>query len=91
MMSDQGDGYPDYSAYQEHRVIDISEMPDKKVRIMSADGTITSHQVSLMAILIGTRPDLSFLPLEYQDGKNLGVSIIVLNGILNDLISEGSF
>ena len=76
MMSDQGNGYPDYSAYQEHRVINISELPDKKIRIVSADGTVLSHQVSLMAILIGTRPDLSILPLEYQDGKNLGVSII---------------
>lgn len=73
MMSDQGGGYPDYSAYQDHRVIDISEMPDKKVRIISENGTVTSHQVSLMAILIGTRPDLSVLPPEYQDGRNLGI------------------
>lgn len=73
MMSDQGGGYQDYCAYQEHKVIEISELPDKKVRIISPSGIITSHQVSLMAVLIGTRPDLSFLPHEYQDGKNLGV------------------
>lgn len=70
-MSARGSGYPDYSAVPEHKVVDIG---DKKVTSISVDGQLTVHQVSLVAVLIGTRPDLSFLPAEFN-GQALAVRI----------------
>lgn len=74
MMTSGGQGYPDYMAFPEHKVVDIAATPDKKVTTVSPSDLRVVHQVSLMAILIGTRPDLSFLPPEYQDGQALTVS-----------------
>lgn len=74
MMTSGGQGYPDYMAFPEHKVVDIAATPEKKVTTVSPSDLRVVHQVSLMAILIGTRPDLSFLSPEYQDGQALTVS-----------------
>lgn len=76
MIIARGEGYPDYSAFPEHKVVNISAAPNKKVVTVSPDGQQIVHQVSLMAVLIGTRPDLSFLTPEYSNGQALAVSII---------------
>lgn len=73
MMTDRGKGYPDYLAYPEHKIVDISCSNEKKIQIVSPDGQKIVHKASLVAILIGSRPDLSYLPPEFQDGEKLGV------------------
>uniref|UniRef100_A0A1B6D3R4 FAD/NAD(P)-binding domain-containing protein n=1 Tax=Clastoptera arizonana TaxID=38151 RepID=A0A1B6D3R4_9HEMI len=73
MMGDKGLGYSDYRAFPEHKICEFSAKPDKKVKIMSSSGVQTCHQVSLVAVLIGSRPDLSFMSPEFEDGKKLGV------------------
>lgn len=77
MISARGEGYPDYSAFPEHKVVDIAAAPDKKVTTVSPSGQEIVHQVSLVAVLIGTRPDLSFLPPEFSNGQALAVSTII--------------
>lgn len=73
-MSACGQGYPDYSALMDHKVAEIAAAPDKKLTTLSPSGLKVVHQVSLLAVLIGSKPDLSFLPLEYQQGQALTVS-----------------
>uniref|UniRef100_A0A1B6I5I8 FAD/NAD(P)-binding domain-containing protein n=1 Tax=Homalodisca liturata TaxID=320908 RepID=A0A1B6I5I8_9HEMI len=73
MMRSGGEGYPEYSAFPQHKVVDISAGDGKKVTTVSPSGLQVVHQVSLMAVLIGSRPDLSFLPPEFQDGQTLAV------------------
>ena len=67
MMSDGGASYPCYRALAEHRVQEISS--DHKVRVIGPDNTVSVHRVSVVAILIGSHPDLNFLP----PGLDLGV------------------
>ncbi|XP_075225208.1 oxidative stress-induced growth inhibitor 1-like isoform X2 [Lycorma delicatula] len=73
MMTDRSGGYPDYTAYPEHKVVGISSFNERKIQLTSPDGQEIVHKVSLIAILIGSRPDLSYLPPEFQDGEKLGV------------------
>lgn len=67
MMGDGGATYPCYRALAEHTVLEISS--DHKVRVIGPDNTVSVHRVSVVAILIGSRPDLNFLP----PGLSLGV------------------
>ncbi|XP_066999389.2 oxidative stress-induced growth inhibitor 1 [Anabrus simplex] len=67
MMSDGGENYSCYTALPEHKILEIT--PDHIVYIESPDGKVVSRTVSAAAILIGSRPDLSFLHL----GGDLGV------------------
>ena len=60
MMSDGGASYPCYRALAEHRVLEISS--DRKVRVIGPDNAVSVYRVSVVAILIGSRPDLNFLP-----------------------------
>lgn len=76
MMSDRGKGYPDYTAYPEYKIVDISCINgNRKIQLISPDGQRINIKVSLVAVLIGSRPDLNYLPPDFQDGKKLGVSI----------------
>lgn len=67
MMGDGGATYPCYMALAEHRVLEISS--DHKVCVIGADNAVSVHRVSVVAILIGSRPNLNFLP----PGLGLGV------------------
>lgn len=67
MMGDGGATYPCYTALAEHRVLEISS--DHKVCVTGPDNTVSVHRVSVVAILIGSRPNLNFLP----PGLDLGV------------------
>lgn len=69
MMLDGGSTYPLYTALPEYSVTDISA-EDKTVTITSKDGTQTCYKVSFVVILIGSRPNLSFLPGESSLGVN---------------------
>lgn len=60
---------PLYKSYCKHQIIDLKE--DQGALLESTDSKdIISVDISMAVILIGSRPDLSFLPSE---GKNLGV------------------
>lgn len=60
--------HPFYKPYKKHTVVEFKD--DKKVLLESIEGNvITSLDISYALILVGSRPDLSFLP---QDGQNLG-------------------
>ncbi|XP_069687626.1 oxidative stress-induced growth inhibitor 1-like isoform X1 [Periplaneta americana] len=67
MMGDGGASYPCYTALAEHRVLEISS--DHKVCVVGSDNAVSVHQVSVVAVLIGSRPDLNFLP----PGLSLGL------------------
>jgi hypothetical protein len=67
MMGDGGASYPCYRALAEHRVLEISS--DHKVRVIGPDDAVSVHRVSVVAILIGSCADLSFLP----PGLSLGI------------------
>ncbi|KAI5727216.1 hypothetical protein M8J76_016274 [Diaphorina citri] len=43
------------------------------VKLVSPEQEVVTHQVSLVAILTGSKADLSYLPLSYQNGKALAV------------------
>ena len=64
---------PNYRSYPQHQITEFKE--DRKVLLRSAGAgapkcsTDTVLQVSRVLVLIGSRPDLSFLP---EDGKKLG-------------------
>lgn len=60
---------PLYRPYEKHRLVAINE--DKRVLLENIKGNdITTIDVTFAIILIGSRPDLSFLPIE---GRNLGI------------------
>ncbi|KAL5021837.1 hypothetical protein ScPMuIL_000992 [Solemya velum] len=60
--------HPLYKPYKKHNVVEFKD--DQKVLLESIDGNvITSLDISYALVLVGSRPDLSFLP---QDGQNLG-------------------
>lgn len=69
MMLDGGSTYPLYTALPEYSVTNISA-GDKTVTITSKDGVQTCYKVSFVVILIGSRPNLSFLPGESSLGVN---------------------
>ncbi|XP_044264390.1 oxidative stress-induced growth inhibitor 2-like [Tribolium madens] len=68
MMKDGGSTYPYYTAYPEYTLFDVDET-SRSVILASKSGETLKFRVSFAAVLIGSRPDLTFLPQEY----NLGV------------------
>lgn len=68
MMQDGGSTYPLYRALPE---CSLSKLDDsgRTVGIITKDGEELKYNISFVAILIGARPDLTFLPSNF----NLGV------------------
>ena len=60
MMCDGGASYPFYRSLPQHKVISLNE--DHKVQLEGPDGKKITERVSLAAVLIGSRPDLAFVP-----------------------------
>lgn len=67
MMKDGGSTYPLYSAYPEHSLTDIDDKTHTII-LTSKDGMKTKLNVSFAAVLIGSRPDFSFLPNDLNIG-----------------------
>lgn len=67
MMKDGGSTYPLYSAYPEHTLTDIDENTHTVI-LKSKNGATTKLNVSFAAVLIGSRPNLSFLPKDVSLG-----------------------
>lgn len=75
MMLDGGSTYPMYTALPEHELMDIS--PDHIVTLESKTNLnqLKKFRVSFVVILIGSRPDLRFLPSSYALGKNRTIPV----------------
>lgn len=91
MMKDGGSTYPLYTAIPEHTLVDISK-EDRTVKLENVDGKTIEIKVSFAVVLIGSRPNLSFLPRNFQlgvkknipiDSKNNTVDINKLNHRVN--------
>lgn len=67
MMKDGGSAYPLYQALPEYNIINFNNKT-RTVTLQSRGGDILKYSVSFVAVLIGSRPDLRFLP----DNVNLG-------------------
>lgn len=67
MMKDGGSMYPFYTAYPEYTLSDIDET-SRCVILSSKSGETLKMRVSFAAVLIGSRPDLGFVPQEYNFG-----------------------
>ncbi|XP_034230097.1 oxidative stress-induced growth inhibitor 2-like [Thrips palmi] len=77
MMEDGGKCYPLYEALPEHRILSLTGLnsPDRKILMEGPDGRHCAHKVSGVAILIGARPNLSFLKsICSSDGTGLGAN-----------------
>ncbi|XP_065211519.1 oxidative stress-induced growth inhibitor 2-like [Planococcus citri] len=62
-----------YTALAQHIVLNICRsIKGKRVRIMAPDGLSSWYKVSLMAVMVGYRPELNFLPPEFDNGRTLG-------------------
>ncbi|XP_053354078.1 oxidative stress induced growth inhibitor 1 [Clarias gariepinus] len=60
--------YPGYMSFPKHRVVSFN--PNGKCVLEAEDGHHVVLQVSLALVLIGSQPNLSFLP---EDGRQLGL------------------
>ncbi|CAH0550816.1 unnamed protein product [Brassicogethes aeneus] len=69
MMQDGGSTYPLYTAYPEYSLTGVDE-ESRTVILTNKNGDTEKIQVSFAAILIGSRPDLSFLPEHRYVGIN---------------------
>lgn len=67
MMKDGGSAYPLYQALPEYSLVSFNNNT-RTVTLQSKSGDIVKYSVSFVAVLIGSRPDLRFLP----DNVNLG-------------------
>lgn len=65
MMGDGGGGYPCYRALPRHAVLGFAEAARgrRTVTLQAPDGKVVRLRVAAAAVLIGARPDLSFLRL----------------------------
>lgn len=70
MIQDGGSNYPLYTAYPEFNLSEIDDS-SHSVTLTSKLGEVVKIRVSYVAVLIGSRPDLSFLP---GGGKNLATN-----------------
>lgn len=61
--------YPGYVSLPKHRVVAFK--PDRKCVLEGEDGRRTVLQVSMVLVLIGAHPNLSFLP---ENGRPLGLN-----------------
>ncbi|XP_033829875.1 oxidative stress induced growth inhibitor 1 [Periophthalmus magnuspinnatus] len=66
--SSSSSSYPNYLSFPKHRVVKF--LPNKKCILESDLGQKTAIQVSKALVLIGSHPNLSFLP---DHGRSLGV------------------
>lgn len=66
--SSPSSSYPNYLSFPKHRVVKF--LPNKKCVLESDSGQKTAIQVSKALVLIGSHPNLSFLP---DHGRSLGV------------------
>lgn len=67
MMNDGGSTYPLYRAYPEYSLTDF-DAKSQIVKLTSRLGEEIKLRVSFAAVLIGSRPNLSFLPKEMKLG-----------------------
>nr|XP_022913739.1 oxidative stress-induced growth inhibitor 2-like [Onthophagus taurus]XP_022913740.1 oxidative stress-induced growth inhibitor 2-like [Onthophagus taurus] len=74
MMQQEGSNYPLYSAFPEYTLTNYSEN-NRTVTITSKDGKDMEINVSFAVVLIGSRPDLSFLPQDFKLGVNNKYSV----------------
>lgn len=66
-----------YKPLMRHVVKEIySSIKGKRVQIVSPDGVVSWHKVSLIVILVGYVPKLTFLPPEFDAGNTLGASFL---------------
>lgn len=73
-----------YKALPQHIVLNICRsIKGKRVRIMAPDGESSWHKVSLMAVMVGYRPELNFLPPEFDNGRTLGVCLPLFLHLMN--------
>lgn len=68
-MMQSTSSYSLYTALAEYTLTDYSE-DNRTVTLSSRDGKEVSYQVSFVVVLIGSRPDLSFLPSDFKIGTN---------------------
>ncbi|CAG9762187.1 unnamed protein product [Ceutorhynchus assimilis] len=68
MMNDGGSTYPLYKAYSEHSLTGF-DAKSQTIKLTSSSGEDVKVKVSFAAVLIGSRPSLSFLP----NNMNLGI------------------
>lgn len=69
MMQDGGSSYSLYKALPECSLTDFNAT-NRTVTLSSSTGEEVKHQVSFAVVLIGSRPDLSFL---HKDFRRIGV------------------
>lgn len=74
MMQDGGSSYPLYTALPEFNLTEFNET-ERTVRLTSKLGDELKFHLSFAAVLIGSRPDLSFLPQYVNLGKNKSVPV----------------
>ncbi|XP_076267737.1 oxidative stress-induced growth inhibitor 1-like [Rhynchophorus ferrugineus] len=67
MMNDGGSTYPHYKAYPEHSLSEF-DAESKTVKLISGRGEEVKLNISFAAILIGSKPNLSFLPSSWKLG-----------------------
>lgn len=61
MMKDGGSAYPLYHALPEYSIVSFNDKT-RTVTLQSKSGDYVKYSVSFVAVLIGSRPDLGFLP-----------------------------
>ena len=64
----QGEASSTYQAFPMHQIVEFKD--DGKVLVRAKNSCDTLIQVSYALVLVGSEPDLSFLP---EDGKQLGI------------------
>lgn len=69
MMKDGGSTYPLYKALPEYSLTDFDES-NRTITLTSPAGDQSKYSVSFVAVLIGSRPDLRFLPEDLKLGVN---------------------
>lgn len=68
----------DYKALSQYTVLEICRSDKgRRVRVRSPSGLISWYKVTFVAVLTGYRPELNFLPPEFDRGRTLGVGIVI--------------
>lgn len=82
MMKDGGSTYPYYTAYPEYTLSDVDES-SRSVILTSKSGETFKLRVSFAAILIGSRPNLNFLPHTFNLGVKQNLPIDCKNNTIH--------
>ncbi|XP_015601511.1 oxidative stress-induced growth inhibitor 2 [Cephus cinctus] len=61
MMADGGTNYPLYKALPGYNLVELGNSSNKTVTLCAPNGRLETYCVSVAAILIGSKPDLSYL------------------------------